>query len=131
MTQLSNAHVTLPLHAVAHGRAGDKGNCSNISVIAYRPEAWQAIVDQVTEDRVMDLFRPLGATSVTRYALPNLRALNFVIEDALGGGVNASLAIDRHGKALSYRLLGGITVEVTRDMVPEGSPYLTGDLAEN
>ena len=124
MTQLSNARLTLPLHAVAHGRAGDKGNCSNISVIAYRPEAWQAIVDQVTEDRVMDLFRPIGATRVTRFVLPNLRALNFVIEDALGGGVNASLAIDRHGKALSYRLLGGIDVEVTEAMVPDGSPYL-------
>ena len=124
MTQLSNSLLTLPLHAVAHGRAGDKGNCSNISVIAYRAEAWQALVDQVTEDRVMDLFRPIGATGVTRYVLPNLRALNFVIEDALGGGVNASLAIDRHGKALSYRLLGGLDVKVTEAMVPKGSPYL-------
>ena len=107
-----------------HGRAGDKGNTSNISVIAYRQEAWPLVREHVTEARVHAVFAPLGATNVTRYVLDNLQALNFVIEDTLGGGVNASLAIDRHGKALSFRLLGAIEVEVTRDMLPEGSPYL-------
>lgn len=105
MTQSTENRLGLPLHAIAHGRAGDKGNRSNISVIAYRPEAWPALLEQVTEARVFETFRPLGATAVTRYVLENLHALNFVIDDALGGGVNASLAIDRHGKALSYRLL--------------------------
>ena len=52
------------------------------------------------------MFAPLGATAVRRYELPNLMALNFVIEGALGGGVNASLAVDRHGKTLSYQVLG-------------------------
>ncbi len=116
--------LRVPLHAIAHGRAGDKGDTSNISVIAYRAEAWPVIRDAVTEARVREVFAPLGASRVTRYVLGNLRALNFVIEDTLGGGVNASLAIDRHGKALSFRLLGAIEVEVTRDMLPEGSPYL-------
>jgi hypothetical protein len=127
MTQNTDNRLSLPLHAIAHGRAGDKGNRSNISVIAYLPEAWPALLDQVTEARVLEIFRPLGATAVTRYVLDNLHALNFVIDDALGGGVNASLAIDRHGKALSYRLLGALTVEVTPAMVPDGSPYLASD----
>jgi len=127
MSEGSNITLRVPLHAVAHGRAGDKGDTSNISVVAYLPEAWNAIRDQVTEERVMEVFRPLGATAATRYELPNLRALNFVIENALGGGVNATLALDRHGKTLSYLLLGKIEVTVTRDMLPENSPYLEPD----
>ena len=123
MTERPNT-LKVPLHAIAHGRAGDKGDTSNISVIAYRAEAWPLIRDQVTEAAVHEVFRPLGATRVTRYVLENLRALNFVIEDTLGGGVNSSLALDRHGKALSFRLLGAIRVDVTPDMLPENSPYL-------
>ena len=114
--------MRLPLHAVAHGRAGDKGDTSNVSVIAHRAEAWPALLDQVSEARVLDLFRPLGATKVTRYALPNLHALNFVIENALDGGVNRSLGIDRHGKGLSFLLLG-MEIGVEEGMLPEGSPY--------
>ena len=99
------------LHEIAHGRAGDKGDASNISVIAYRPEDWPAIRDQVTKEVVFALFEPFGATAVRRYELPNLMALNFVIENALGGGVNASVAVDRHGKTLSFLVLGEIWVE--------------------
>lgn len=116
--------MKLPLHAVAHGRAGDKGNTSNISVIAYRAAAWEAIRGQATEARVLEVFAPLGATAVRRFELPNLHALNFVIEDALGGGVNASLAVDRHGKTLSFLLLGALEIEVEEGMLPAGSPYL-------
>ena len=115
--------MRVPLHAIAHGRAGDKGDASNISVIAYRAEAWEAISDQVTVARVLALFAPLGATSVRRYELPNLMALNFVIENALGGGVNASPAVDRHGKTLSFLALGEIEVEATAEMLPDASPY--------
>lgn len=116
--------VTVPLHAVAHGRAGDKGDWSNISVIAYRPEAWPFLLDQVTEESVLALFRHQGATSVRRYVLPQLHAMNFVIADALQGGVNASLGLDRHGKTLSYLLLGEHMVTVPRGCIPAGSPYL-------
>ena len=116
--------IRVPLHAIAHGRAGDKGDVSNISVIAYRPEAWQPLVDQVTEDRALQVFAHLGATACRRYELPRLMALNFVIENALQGGVNASLGLDRHGKTLSYLLLGELEVTVPRACVPEGSPYL-------
>ncbi len=118
--------LEVPLHAIAHGRAGDKGDTSNISVIAYEAEAWPVLIEQVTEVRVLDLFQPLGATRVDRYELPNLNALNFVIANTLGGGVNASLRLDRHGKGLSFRLLGGLTVEIPAALLPIGSPYRTG-----
>tara|TARA_R110000824_G_scaffold80497_3_gene202447 strand:+ start:79 stop:447 length:369 start_codon:yes stop_codon:yes gene_type:complete len=117
--------LTLPLHAVAHGRAGDKGNRSNISVVAYLPDAFAYLCDQVTEDKVLDLFRHKGATQVTRYVLPNLNALNFVIDDALEGGVNSALTQDLHGKTLSFLLLGEIEVTVPRSCVPAGSRYLS------
>lgn len=118
--------MILPLHAIAHGRAGDKGDVSNVSVIAYRPEAWPHLLEQVTGERVLAVFSHLGATACRRYELPNLRALNFVIEGALMGGVNASLGLDRHGKTLSYLLLGEVTVDVPEDAVPDNSPYLAG-----
>ena len=116
--------LNLPLHAIAHGRAGDKGNTSNISVVAYREAAWPVLLEQVTEARVLDALAHLGATRATRYALPNLHALNFVIEDVLQGGVNSSLGRDRHGKTLSFLLLGAIEVQAPREAVPEDSPYL-------
>lgn len=116
--------LTLPLHAIAHGRAGDKGDTSNISVIAYRPEAWPHLLEQMTEARVLEAFAHLGATAVRRYELPNLHALNFVIGNTLQGGVNASLGLDRHGKTLSFLLLGDLTVTVPRNAIPDTSPYL-------
>lgn len=115
--------VEVPLHAVAHGRAGDKGNRSNISVIPYRAETFPYLLDQVSEARVLEVFAHKGATGVTRYALPNLPALNFVIDDTLEGGVNSSLCLDGHGKTLSFLLLGAITVRVPPDCLPKGSPY--------
>ena len=118
-----SATLRVPLHAIAHGRAGDKGDTSNISVIAYKPETWPLLCREITEARVLDVFAPLGAKSVKRYELPNLMAMNFVIEDTLGGGVNSTLALDRHGKALSFLLLGEIEVDATLDMLPEESPY--------
>ncbi|MGM0560893.1 MAG: AtuA-related protein [Pseudomonadota bacterium] len=98
-------YVQVPLHRLAHGRSGDKGNRQNISVIAYDPSVWPFLVDQVTEERVLELFRHRGVQKVIRYELPNIQALNFVIEDALEGGVNAALALDTHGKTSSFRLL--------------------------
>lgn len=100
-----NDTVRMPLHRLAHGRSGDKGNRQNISVIAYRAEAWPILLSEVTEARVLALFSHRGATAIVRYALPNLQALNFVIEDALEGGVNAALALDTHGKTSAFRLL--------------------------
>lgn len=98
--------MKIPLHELAHARAGDKGNWLNISLIAYAPSVWPLLLDQVTATRVHDLFRHRGATEVRRYELPNLQALNFVIADVLEGGVNAALNQDIHGKTNSFRLLG-------------------------
>jgi hypothetical protein len=94
------------LHAIAHGRSGDKGNRLNVNIIAYDERHWPILREQVTPERVAALFAHRGVTEVRRYELPQLCALNFVIEDALEGGVNSSLAVDTHGKCLSYLVLG-------------------------
>ena len=95
----------VPLHEVAHSRAGDKGNRLNLSLIPYDPAHYAVLAQQVTEDRVLALFRHRGATRVTRYDLPSLQAFNFVVDDVLEGGVNGSLNLDGHGKTHSFRLL--------------------------
>ena len=115
---MSNCVVTLPLHAIAHGRAGDKGNRLNVSVIAHEPEFWPVIRDQVTAERIRKLFAYRRVTEVRRYELPKLGALNFVVEDALEGGVNSSLGLDTHGKSLSYLVLG-MLVEVPENLMPK------------
>jgi hypothetical protein len=97
---------SLPLHRIAHARTGDKGNHSNISLFAYKPEHFEILVEQVTEKRVAELFAARQPTSVRRYLLPNLLGMNFVLENVLDGGVNDSLNLDMHGKALSFLLLG-------------------------
>jgi hypothetical protein len=95
----------MKLRDVAHSRTGDKGNTSNISVIAYRAENFPLIRELVTAERVRAQLASLNPSRVTRYELPKLGALNFVIAGALGGGVTRSLALDAHGKALSSILL--------------------------
>lgn len=113
--------MKLPLYRIAHGRTGDKGNRSNISVIAYRPELYPVIEEQVTEARVMKAFAHRSPTGVTRYLLPKLHAMNFVIDDVLDGGVNSSLNLDSHGKTLAFLLLA-MTIEIPdtmENLVPE------------
>jgi hypothetical protein len=110
---MSEAH-TVALHTLAHGRTGDKGNRSSISVIAYEPAHWDLLVEQVTEHRVVELFASRKPTAVKRYLLPRLHAMNFVIDDVLDGGVNGALNLDAHGKTLSSLLLTlPITLPVT------------------
>jgi hypothetical protein len=93
------------VYDIAHGRAGDKGNTSNISVIAYDEAGWEILREQLTERLVMKAFEHVATGPVRRYELPKLRALNFVIEGALGGGVTRSLAQDAHGKSLSSLMM--------------------------
>ena len=95
----------MKLHELAHSRTGDKGNISNISVIAYRPEDYALLEKKLTADRVAGHFESLGVTRVLRYELPQLRAMNFVLYDALGGGVTSATTLDKHGKTLSSYLL--------------------------
>jgi hypothetical protein len=96
---------TVALREIAHGRTGDKGNRSNISVIARDAAHWPDIVSQVTEEAVAAAFAHRRPSRVTRYVLPNLHALNFVIDDVLDGGVNDSLNLDSHGKSLAFLVL--------------------------
>ena len=96
---------TVSLRTLAHGRTGDKGNRSNISVIALDARDYPLLVEQVTEARVAELFAHRKPSSVKRYLLPKLGAMNFVIDDVLDGGVNGSLNLDTHGKALAFLLL--------------------------
>jgi len=93
------------LHEIAHSRAGDKGNTSNISVIAYNQEAWEIIQPHLSIEVVQRAFLHITKGPIFRYELPKLQALNFVIEGALGGGVTRSLALDPHGKSLSSLML--------------------------
>jgi hypothetical protein len=95
----------MKLRDIAHSRTGDKGNISNISVIAFDTKLYALICSQVTAERVKALFGGIVAGEVVRYELPNLAALNFVMDQALGGGVTRSLALDAHGKSLSSALL--------------------------
>ncbi|WP_129141986.1 AtuA-related protein [Modicisalibacter coralii] len=98
--------VTVPLHRLAHSRAGDKGNRLNLSLFAYRPETYAVLVEQVTEARVRELFAHRGVTRVDRYLVPGLGGMNLVLDDVLQGGVNGALNLDGHGKTLSFLLLG-------------------------
>ncbi len=97
--------LRVALYRAAHGRTGDKGDRSNISVIAWHPALWPLLVEQVTEAVVARQFAHRRPTSVRRYLLPGLHAMNFVLDDVLDGGVNDSLNLDTHGKALSFLLL--------------------------
>ena len=116
--------LDLPVHAIAHARAGDKGYVSNISLISYLDSGWDNIFNLATEEKVYEIFKHLGATKVQRFELPSLKALNFVIQSALGGGVNSSLRLDRHGKTLSSHLLHELILPISEDMIPSNSPYL-------
>jgi hypothetical protein len=95
----------MKLREIAHSHTGDKGNISNISVIAYREKDYPLLRDQITSARVKAHFAGVVEGEVVRYELPKLFALNFVMDRALGGGVTRSLALDAHGKSLSSALL--------------------------
>src|SRR6201988_3748090 len=95
----------MKLREIAHSRTGDKGNISNISVIAYDAKYYPLLLAQVTPDRVKAHFAGVVEGEVVRYELRKIFALNFVMDRALGGGVTRSLALDAHGKSLSSALL--------------------------
>ena len=95
----------MKLWDIAHSRTGDKGNISNISLIAYDSKDYELLKDRVTAEKVKEHFRGIVKGDVVRYELPNIYALNFVMQAALGGGVTSSLSLDMHGKALSSYLL--------------------------
>ena len=102
---MSSADITVPLYRAAHGRTGDKGDRSNISVITWHPALYPLLVEQITDEVVARHFAHRSPSSVQRYLLPKLAAMNFVLDGVLDGGVNDALNLDTHGKALSYWLL--------------------------
>jgi hypothetical protein len=93
------------LRQIAHSRTGDKGTDCNVSVIAYRAEDYPLLERHVTAERVREHLGALVRGAVVRYTLPRIGALNFVLHDALAGGVTRSLALDAHGKSLGSALL--------------------------
>jgi len=105
------------LHAIAHARAGDKGNHSNIALFAYRAEDYPILIEQVVEARVAEWFAARRPSAVRRYLLPRLWGLNLVLENVLDGGVNDSLNLDMHGKSLSFHLLKQ-TIAVPEGFMP-------------
>jgi hypothetical protein len=111
------SETIVALHELAHARSGDKGNRLNIALICHRPEDFELLAEQVTPERLTALFASRRPTRVVRYDLPKLGAFNFVLDNALDGGVNASLGLDGHGKTLSFHLLTlPITLPATRKL---------------
>ena len=115
MNKASNM-IDVPLREIAHGRTGDKGDRANISIIPYEAEAFAYIADQLTDARMRDAFAHRGVSKVVRYDLPALGAFNFVLDDALQGGVNGSLNLDGHGKSLSFIAMS-INLRVPAELV--------------
>ena len=95
----------MKLLEIAHSRTGDKGNISNVSLILNNLEHYEIVKKKITAEVVKVGFKDIVHGEVVRYELPNLGAFNFVMYEALGGGVTRSLAIDKHGKSLSSALL--------------------------
>ena len=93
------------LERLAHCRSGDKGNTSNISVIAYAPELYPCIKEQLTAERFRDFYAGVVTGKGARHEIDGLHSMNFVAEGALGGGVSRSLCLDNYGKSLSSRIL--------------------------
>lgn len=95
----------MKLREIAHSRTGDKGNTVNISVILYDQKNYEFVRDQLSPQKVKNHFRHIVKGDIIRYDLPKLGAFNFVMHDALSGGVTRSIAIDKHGKSLSSFML--------------------------
>jgi len=95
----------MKLFEIAHSRAGDKGNTLMLSLIPFNESDYNMLVDKVTVEKVKAHFKEIVRGEIIRFELPNVSSLLFVCKDALSGGVTTSLALDTHGKTLSYALL--------------------------
>lgn len=103
------------LRRLAHSRSGDKGDTSNIAVIAYRPEFYPLLRDQLTVERMAARYAGLVKGPIRRYEVERLGVLNFVCEGALGGGVSRNLCLDNYGKTLAAAALD-LSIEVPEHM---------------
>lgn len=107
----------MPLYRMAHARSGDKGDGSNVGVLAYDDAGYAILKSWLTPERVKAHFGEIVRGRVDRYDIPNLRGLNFILHDSLGGGGSASLKTDAQGKTHGMALLR-MTVEVPDDYEP-------------
>lgn len=105
-----------PLRVIAFARSGDKGNSANVAVFGRTPAAYEWLRERLTPAVIEDYFRPLGVGPVTRFDVPNLEALNFVLPHILGGGGSRSLRIDAQGKTLGMALLE-LRMEIPKDIL--------------
>ncbi|MCB9831693.1 MAG: hypothetical protein H6807_04390 [Planctomycetes bacterium] len=103
------------LFDLAYARSGDKGDGSNVGIIAYRPEGYEFLRRELTAERVKEHFREICLGAVDRYEAPNLLALNFILHDSLGGGGSESLKTDAQGKTHGLGLLM-MEIEVPDDL---------------
>jgi hypothetical protein len=109
--------VRVPLHLIAHARSGDKGDASNVGLIADSPSLYEVIRREVTAERVKTHFREVCRGEVERFEVPNLLALNFLLHDSLGGGGTLSLLTDAQGKTHGQGLLM-MEIEVPAELIP-------------
>lgn len=106
------------LYEIAQARSGDKGDASNVGLIARTREIWEILRDQATPERVQEHFREVCRGGVERFEVPNLLAFNFILKDSLGGGGTESLKTDAQGKTHAQGLLQ-MEVEVPDHLIPE------------
>lgn len=107
--------MKIQLRQIAHARSGDKGDTANIGLIALKPEYYAILEQEVTAERVKQHFTGICQGTVERFELPNLKALNFLLHESLGGGGTVSLKTDPQGKTLSSALLR-MEIEVAEDL---------------
>src|SRR5690625_1136078 len=96
---------TVKLIDIAHGRSGDKGDGSNVGIIARHPDVYPFLIKNLTSDRVKEHMKHVCKGRVECFELPNIGALNFVLHDSLGGGGTVSLKLDAQGKSHAFILL--------------------------
>ena len=116
---------TLPLYAMAHARSGDKGDGSNVGVLAYDEAGYTILREWLTPERVKAHFAGIVLGDVERFEMPNLKALNFLLHNSLGGSGSASLKTDAQGKTHAMALLR-IEVEVPDDYEPRTGAVAPG-----
>jgi hypothetical protein len=107
------------LYEIAQARSGDKGDASNVGLIARSREIWEVLREQATQERVQEHFREVCRGGVERFEVPNLLAFNFILHDSLGGGGTESLKTDAQGKTHAQGLLQ-MEVEIPDHLVPQG-----------
>ena len=121
-------NIRRPLSAIAHGRSGDKGNHSNIAIIAYTRAGFDWLKVHLTAEIVAAHFATLGATRVERFEAPNVLGFNFMLYDALAGGASRSLRTDTQGKSFALALLQmGIDLPAEHGNMVRVNPQPSGD----